>query len=149
MPRTRSPGIGIFFIVNGRPWLRDPKQSTNIAAMRKADILKQRGFHRGDPREFVLGFLLNYSSPARLMHSLLPPTKDKEDILQAAMRAYSIGIAACVETFFRDLFFYLLERNPRLLQRALNEGNRKESASRLPLYIAEGVSAEEFAAHQA
>jgi hypothetical protein len=117
--------------------------------MRKADILKQRELHRGDPQGLVLGFVVNYSAPARLMHSFLPPAKGKEDILQAAMRAYSIGIAACVETFFRDLFVFLLKRRPSLLQRTLNESNRKEPASRLPRYQAESVSAEEFAAHQA
>ena len=117
--------------------------------MKKADILKQREFHRGDPQEFVLSFVVNYSAPARLMHSFLPPTKGKEDILQAAMRAYVIGIAASVETFFRDLYFYLLRHNPRLLQQALNESNRKIPASQLPRYLAEGVSAEEFAASQA
>jgi hypothetical protein len=59
-----------------------------MAAMKKADILKQRELHRGDPQGFVLSFAVNYSAPARLMHSFLPPTKGKEDILQAAMRAY-------------------------------------------------------------
>jgi hypothetical protein len=117
-----------------------------MSAMKKADILKQRESHRGDPQAFVLGFIVNYSGPARLMHSFLPPTKGKEDVFQAAMRAYIIGIAACVETFFRDLYFYLIKRDPSLLQRALKESKRRESASRLPRYLTEGASAEEFAA---
>ena len=123
--------------------------STKIARMKKADILKQREFHRGDSRELVLNFAVNFSGPARLMHSLLPPKKGKEELLQAAMRAYVIGIAACTETFFRDLHFFLLRCKPGMLQRALNEPNRKEPASRLTQYIARGVSPEEFAAHQA
>jgi hypothetical protein len=114
--------------------------------MNKADILRQREFHRGDPKELVLSFVVNYSAPARLMHSFLPPAKGKEDILQAAMRAYVIGIAACVETFFRDLYFLLLKRNPSLLPRALSDSKRGEPASRLPRYLSAGVSAEEFAA---
>lgn len=117
--------------------------------MKKTDILKQRELHRGDPRELVLNFAVNFSGPARLMHSLLPPKRGKEELLQAAMRAYVIGIAACTETFFRDLYFYLLKRRPGMLQQALSEPNRKEPASRLPQYIAHGVSPEEFAAHQA
>jgi hypothetical protein len=117
--------------------------------MKKTDILKQRELHRGAPRELVLNFAVNFSWPARLMHSLLPPKKGEEELLQAAMRAYVIGIAACTETFFRDLYFYLLKRRPGMLQRALSEPNRKEPASRLPQYIARGVSPEEFAAHQA
>lgn len=44
-----------------------------MAAMKKVDIFKQREIHRGDPQELVLSFLVNYSGPARLMHSFLPP----------------------------------------------------------------------------
>ncbi len=76
----------------------------------------------------------------------LPPKKGKEEIFQAAMRAYVIGIAACVETFFRDLFVYVLKRNPGMVNRALKESVGSESAKRLPQYLAVGVSAEEFAA---
>jgi hypothetical protein len=124
-------------------------RSVNMAAMKKADILKQREIHRGDPQEHVLRFMVNYSAQARMMHSFLPPTKGKEDVLQAAMRAYVIGIAACVETFFRDLYVDLLKRNPGLMQQALSASSRKAPASHLSRYVAEGVSAEEFAAFQA
>ncbi len=84
--------------------------------MKKTDILKQRELHRGAPQEIVLRFIGNYSSPARLMHSCLSVAARSEDLLQAAMRAYIIGIASSVETFFRDLYLYLLRRNPTLLQ---------------------------------
>lgn len=114
--------------------------------MKKADILRERERHRGDPCALLLNFLVNYSAPARLMHSFLPPCEGKRDIIQAATRAYVIGIAACVETFFRDLYFYLLKRNPALLQLALKGGGRRERASRMSQYQTEGVSAEEFAA---
>jgi hypothetical protein len=116
--------------------------------MKRAEILKQRELHRGDPQEFVLNFVVNYSAPARLMHSFLPKTTGKEDIFQAAIRANIIGIASCVETFFRDLNFYLLKSKPWLLQKALKENSLREPASHLPRYLAEGVSAEEFAAFQ-
>jgi hypothetical protein len=112
-----------------------------MAAVKKSEIFRQQEIHRGDPQGSVLSFLVNYSASARLMHSFLPPTKGKEDILQAAMRVYVIGIADCVETFLRDLDFYLLKRNPSLLERALHESNRRELASRLTTYPTEGVSA--------
>ena len=116
--------------------------------MNKADILKQRQAHRGDPQELILGFALNYSGPARLMHFLLPANKGKLDILQTAMRAYVIGIAACVETFFRDLYLFMLQGEPALVSKALAENGLRESASNLPKYLASGISAEEFAAGQ-
>jgi len=128
---------------------RYPDPSVNMAAMKKADILKQREVHRGDPQELVLRFAMNYSASARLMHSFLPPSRDKADLVQAAMRAYTIGIAACIETFFRDLYLCLLKRNPRLLQQLLTAGSGKAPASHLARYLAEGVSAEEFAVFQA
>ncbi len=114
--------------------------------MNKADVLKKREIHRGDPEGLALNFLLNYSAPARLMRSDLPPKKGKEDLLQAAMRAYVIGIAACTETFFRDVFVFLLRHNPGLFDRALKESVRSEPAGRLKKYLAQGVSADEFAA---
>jgi len=89
--------------------------------MNKADILKQRQAHRGDPQELVLNCMINYSGPARLMHSLLPPQPGKEDILLTAMRAYVIGIAACVETFFRDLYLFMLQADPSLMEKALSK----------------------------
>jgi hypothetical protein len=116
--------------------------------MKKADILKQRKLHRGDPEELALDFLLNYSAPARLMHSFLPPRQGKEDILQAAMRAYIIGIAACTETFFRDLYLYMLKLDPGSVPRALAQNGLRESPRNMPQYIADGLSAEEFASAQ-
>src|SRR5665213_852809 len=100
--------------------------------MNKAAILKQRQMHRGDPQELILGFALNYSGPARLMHSLLPADKGKLDIIQTAMRAYIIGIAACVETFFRDLYLFMLQDDPALVPKALAENGLRESAGNLP-----------------
>jgi hypothetical protein len=116
--------------------------------MKKADILKQRRVHRGDPEALALNFLLNYSAPARLMHSFLPPRQDKEDILQAAIRAYIIGIAACTETFFRDLYLHMLRLDPGSVPRALDQNGLRVSLRNLPQYIAEGLSAEEFASAQ-
>jgi hypothetical protein len=116
--------------------------------MKKADILKQRKLHRGDAEALALNFLVNYSAPARLMHSFLPPKRGKEDILQAAIRAYIIGIAACTETFFRDLYLHMLQSTPGSVARALDENGLRESLRNLPQYIADGISAEEFASAQ-
>lgn len=126
--------------------MKNRKVGDTILAMKKADILKQRERHRGDAEGVSLNLLVNYSYPARLMRSHLPPKKGNEDMFQAAIRAYVIGIAACMETFFRDLFVYLLKQNPGILGRALKDCIRSESAKRLPQYMAAGVSAEEFAA---
>jgi hypothetical protein len=116
--------------------------------MNKADLLKQQRLHRGDAQGFVLNFLLNFSAHARLMRTFLPPTEEKKDILQAAMRAYTIGMAASLETYFRDLYLCLLERDPNLVQKALDVNGRRESVTAMSGYLADGVSTAEFAATQ-
>ncbi len=83
------------------------------------------------------------------MHSFLPPSAGQDVVFQAAIRAYIIGIAACVETFFRDLYFHLLRHNPSLLLQVLNAGGGKVPASHLRRYLDEGIPPEEFAAFKA
>jgi hypothetical protein len=116
--------------------------------MNKAHLLKQQRLHRGDVDGFVLNFLLNYSAHARLIRTFLPPTEEKKDLLQAAIRAYVIGMAASLETYFRDLYLHLLERDPNLVQTALDVNGRRESVTAMSRYLADGVSPAEFAAAQ-
>jgi hypothetical protein len=116
--------------------------------MNKSDILKQQRLHRGDARSFALNFLLNFASHARLMRTFLPPKAGKEDISQAAMHAYAIGIASCLETYFRDLYLHLIQRDPVALQRALQANGRRESLSAIARYIADGLTEEEIASVQ-
>jgi hypothetical protein len=116
--------------------------------MNKSDILKQQRLHRGDTRGFVLNFLLNFASHARLMRTFLPPTNGKEDILQAAMRAYVIGMASSLETYFRDLYLHVIQRDPVVLQRALQANGRRESLSAITRYIADGLTEAEVASAQ-
>jgi hypothetical protein len=64
------------------------------------------------------------------------------------MRAYIIGIAACLETFFRDLYLFRLQSDSALIQEVLTENGLRESINNLPKYLANGLPAEEFAAAQ-
>jgi hypothetical protein len=120
----------------------------SIKHMNKSDILKQQRLHRGDARSFVLNFLLNFASYARLMRTFLPAKTGKEDIFRAAMRAYVIGMASCLETYFRDLYLHLIQRDPVALQRALQANGRRESLSTIARYIADGLTEEEIASVQ-
>jgi hypothetical protein len=52
------------------------------------------------------------------MKITLPLASEKPDIFQMAMRSYIIGIAACLETYSRDLYLHTLERNPALIEKA-------------------------------
>jgi hypothetical protein len=57
-------------------------------------------------------------------------------------------MAASLETYFRDLYIYLLERDLSLVQKALDENGRRESPAAMSRYLADGVSGPEFAAAQ-
>lgn len=116
--------------------------------MRKSDILKQQSLHRGDAHSLVLSFLVNFASHARLMRTFLPPLEQKKDVFQSAMRAYVIGMASCLETYFRDLYIYVIERDPAALQKAKQANGRRDSQSVISSYLADGISEAEVAGAQ-
>jgi hypothetical protein len=116
--------------------------------MNKAELLLKRRNHRGDARSYVINFLSNFSEYARFMREFVPIRAEKQDVLQVAMRAYIIGMAACLETFFRDLYLHLLERDPHFAQRALALNPRRDRDAAIDRYVAEGVPVSELAAAQ-
>ncbi len=116
--------------------------------MKKSDLLLQRRMHRGDARGAVLNFLLNLSQYARFMREFLPMQPERADVLQVAMKAYVIGMAACVETFFRDLYLSILERDTSQIQRVLAINPRHDGDAALQRYLSDGVPLPEIAAAQ-
>jgi hypothetical protein len=116
--------------------------------MKKSELLLQRRQHRGDARGSVLNFLLNFSQYARFMREFLPMRAEKHDVLQVAMKTYIIGMAACLETFFRDLYLSILERNPSLTQQVLGANPRRDGNAAIQRYLGEGVPLSELAAAQ-
>ena len=118
--------------------------------MRKdKDILKQQKVHRGDSRKFVMNFLSNMSRHGRLMRLAMEVCDGKPEIFQTAIKSYIIGIAACLETFFRDLYVHTLEQNPGLLKAALEKISEKESLSTIYENLSDGLSFPEFALRRA
>jgi hypothetical protein len=114
----------------------------------KDELLLQRRAHRGETRGYVINFLLNFSPYARFMRNFLPLPVDNQDVPQVAMKAYLIGMAACIETFFRDLYLHILERNPDLIQQALASNSRRDSDAVITRRIANGVPLSEIVAAQ-
>jgi hypothetical protein len=78
----------------------------------------------------------------------LPIRTEKQDALQVAMMAYVIGMAACLEIFFRDLYLHVLERDPRLTERTLALNMRRDGDTAINRYLASGVAISEHAAAQ-
>jgi hypothetical protein len=84
------------------------------------------------------------------MHTIIPLAKEKKpDIFQTAMRSYIIGIAACLETYFRDLYLHTLERNPALLETALEQIKEGEKLATLHRNLSDGISFPELAMSRA
>jgi hypothetical protein len=115
----------------------------------RADLLKEQKLHRGDSKQYGMNFLSNLSKYARAMHIVIPLAKEKPDIFQTAMRSYIIGIAACLETYFRDLYLHTLERKPDLLETALDQIKEKEALATLYRNFSDGISFAEFAMSRA
>jgi hypothetical protein len=115
----------------------------------RVDLLKQQKLHRGDSRRFLTNFLSNLSTYARTMRIAIPLAEEKPDILQTAIRSYIIGIAACLETYFRDLYLHTLERDPALLETALEQIKEKEALAALYRNLSDGMSFPEFAMSRA
>ena len=68
--------------------------------------------NRGDAKECLLNFLKNVSYPIRLARFTLA-NKPTSEYLQTFIRLYVISLVSCLETFYRDLFRYLLD-NPQI-----------------------------------
>jgi hypothetical protein len=115
----------------------------------RAELVKQQKLHRGDSQRFLVNFTLNLSRYARVMHTIIPLSKEKPDIFQTAMRSYIIGIAACLETYFRDLYLHTLERKPDLLETALEQIKQGEKLVTLFRNFSDGISFAEFAMSRA
>jgi hypothetical protein len=116
--------------------------------MKKSDLLLQRRQHRGDARGAVLNFLLNLSQYARFMREFLPMRPERNGVLQVAMKSYIIGMAACIETLFRDLYLSVLERDAGLIKKALSTNPRRDSDAAIQRYLDDGVPLPELAAAQ-
>jgi hypothetical protein len=73
---------------------------------------------------------------------------ERNEVLQIAMKSYIIGMAACMETFFRDLYLSVLERDAGLIRKVLTTNPRRDSDAAMQRYLDDGVPLPEFAAAQ-
>ncbi len=68
--------------------------------------------NRGDYKKCILNFLKNISYSIRLARFTLA-NKPSSEFLKTFIRLYVISLVSCLETFYRDLFRYLLD-NPKI-----------------------------------
>jgi hypothetical protein len=70
--------------------------------------------------DYLTNFLINYSSFSRVMHSQINP-KTKDEDLKIYAYQYLSSIITCWETFFRDLFVYLITIDSNLKNEIIKE----------------------------
>jgi hypothetical protein len=68
---------------------------------------------RNKIEDFLINFLINYSSVASIMHSQISPDSKKDELKIFAYQ-YLSSIISCWETFFRDVFVFLISIDSNL-----------------------------------
>ena len=117
--------------------------------MKSAEFIGELTQTRGKPWGFMANFLGNYARSARLMHAVLPLCREKKDLLSEAMRGYVVAITSALETYYRDVYVYVLSQDEASLRRVLQDVREKATLAELHSLLADGVSFSEIVASEA
>lgn len=99
---------------------------------------------RGEAWGFLVNFLGNLARSARLMHRVLATLRDDKVACEEAMRGYIIAMASCLETFYRDLYVYVLSQDEVSLRRVLAEVREKATFAEIHSLLADGLTFSEI-----
>jgi len=117
--------------------------------MKKTKFIKEWRATRGENYSYLSNFVSNYSVSALLMHKALSQFRNQDAIIQQSIRNYIISIASCLETFYRDLFNYVLSFDEATLERTLPELKAKPTYSDIHSLLQDGITFSEIAAAEA
>jgi hypothetical protein len=113
-------------------------------------ILKELKSSRGNPSDFLMNFIFNYSRASTLMHKCLVvmlKEKYKQNLMKEASRNYIISMASCLETFYRDMFIHILKQDKSLLSDVLTDIKEKKTLSEVHELSKEDIDLSELAAY--
>jgi len=99
---------------------------------------------RGEVWGFLGNFLGNFARSTRLMHRVIATLQDDPVVCKEAMRRYIIAMASCLETFYRDLYVYVLSQDEGSLKRVLADVRDKATLAEIHSLIAGGLSFSEI-----
>ncbi|WP_437992294.1 HEPN domain-containing protein [Sorangium sp. So ce145] len=85
-----------------------------MARSPKLEHVRSKVQTRGDIREVGSKYLSRLHPVVHHMHQVLGRHSDDKSSLQIGTRQYVIALAGHLETFFRDIFRYILENNPEV-----------------------------------
>lgn len=104
---------------------------------------------RGEAWGFLVNFLGNFGRSARLMHKVLAKLREDKVVCQEAMRGYIIAMASCLETFYRDLYVYVLSQDEVSLRRVLADVRDKATLVEIHSLLADGLTFSEIVTSKA
>ncbi len=117
--------------------------------MRRTDRIRKLQASRGSSPAYLLNFLRNFAAPARLMHASIRAFRSDETLLRQSMRQYVIGIASCLETYYRDLYVALLQADQQLVRRPFERDRRASRLTKLRAAGPDDIPEAEWAAELA
>jgi hypothetical protein len=104
---------------------------------------------RGEAWDFLVNYLGNFGRSARLMHRVLATLREDKAVCQEAMRGYIIAMASCLETFYRDLYVYVLSQDEVSLRRVLADVRDKATLVEIHSLLADGLTFSEIVTSKA
>jgi hypothetical protein len=117
--------------------------------MKTTTFLKDLRETRGDENAYLANFIINFARAAFLMHKILPQFKDREVVMQEAIKNYVVSIASCLETFYRDISIYVLSLDESILERVLPDLKTKTTYADIHSLLKDGIKFSEIAATEA
>lgn len=112
----------------------------------KKNFIKERKQSRGQQEWYLLNFLRNLARAAKLMHACLRQMNTDKMMIDEAKRNYIIAMTSSLETFYHDLFIYVLEKDRSLLEDILGDIKDKPTFAEIHTLLKDGVSFPEIAA---
>lgn len=117
--------------------------------MKTQHFVRDHKTTRGESRRFLGNFLFNFTRSARLMHAILRVFRSDELLLEEAMRSYIIALTSALETYYRDIYVYVLSQDKDALCRVLSGEKDKASLSDIHASLDAGLEFYDIAASTA
>jgi hypothetical protein len=96
-------------------WLLGASEVIGSKVMKK-NFIKERKQSRGEPSWYLVNFLRNFARARSLMHSCIRQMSTDKLLIEEAKRNYMISMTSALETFYHDLFVYILEKDDSILE---------------------------------
>jgi hypothetical protein len=112
--------------------------------MNSSAFIQELKANRGEVWSFLMNFLGNFGRSALLMHKVIDTLHTDKVVCQEAMRGYIVAMTSCLETFYRDLYIYVLSQDEASLRRVLPDFRDKATLAEIHSLLADGLTFSEI-----